>query len=301
MSRRNALLQLHAAVLLFGAAGLLGKGVTVHPVVIVAVRAAVAALALLAVLSWRRQGAARSTGSGGWLLAFTGCVLAGHWVAFFLAVRVSTVAVALLSYSTAPVFAAVLEPLAFRERFSPRALAAALAALAGVALIVPRWTLADATAAGVFWGVLSGASFAVLSLLNRALVPRHGALRLALYQDGVAVLALLPWLPGVWTPPSARDVLLLVAMGLLCTALAHALFIAALRELPVRIAALAGALEPVYGILLAALLLGEVPAPRSLLGGAMVLAAVLWVSLARPVTAATAAAGCASNPPPSWR
>jgi drug/metabolite transporter (DMT)-like permease len=268
---------------LFGAAGLFGKWISAHPVVIVFVRAAVAALAFLVILRWRRDDAPRSLGADWLLLPFTGCVLAGHWLAFFLAVRVSTVAVALLSYSTAPVFAAVLEPPVFRERFSPRALGAALVTMAGVAFIVPRWTAADATVGGVFWGVLSGAGFALLSLLNRALVRRHAPMRLALYQDGVAALVLLPWLPGAWTPLAARDVALLVAMGLACTALAHALFIATLRRLPVRTAALAGALEPVYGILLAVLLLGEVPAWRSIAGGVLIMAAVLWVTVARPV------------------
>jgi drug/metabolite transporter (DMT)-like permease len=140
----------------------------------------------------------------------------------------------------------------------------------------------------VAWGVLSGFTFAVLSLLNRALVRRYPPLRLAFYQDAAALLALAPLLPGVWAPLGARDLALLALLGVACTALAHTLFIAALRTLPARTAALVSALEPVYGILLAAALLGELPTPRSLAGGALVLAAVAWVSLGRADRVASA-------------
>jgi drug/metabolite transporter (DMT)-like permease len=280
-SRRNSLLLLHCAVLLFGVAGLFGKWVAADPVVIVCARAAVASLTFLLIQRVRREAWVWPRG-GDWLwLPLTGAVLALHWVAFFRAIQVSTLAVALLAYATAPIFAALLEPFAFRERLSARALAAGAVTLAGVALIAPRWSLADATAAGVAWGVLSGFTFAVLSLLNRALVRRHPPMRLALYQDAAALLALAPLLPGAWAPLTAQDLALLGLLGVACTALAHTLFIAALRTLPARTAALVSALEPVYGILLAAALLGEIPTPRSLAGGALVLAAVAWVSFAQ--------------------
>lgn len=276
---RSALASLHAAVLLFGLAGLFGKWIAADPIVIVFGRTVVASVAFLLLLPWRGESLRRPVGRDWLLLPLTGVVLAVHWVAFFRAVQLSTLAVALLSYATAPVFAAVLEPVAFRERLSLRAVAAAALTLAGIAFIVPRWSPADATAAGVAWGVLSGFTFAVLSLLNRALVRRSGLLQLAFMQDGVAMLAVLPLVPAVWTGLGIRDLALLGVLGLVCTALSHTLYIAALRSLPARTAAIVSALEPVYGIALAALLLGEIPTERSVAGGLLVLASVLWVTL----------------------
>ena len=74
-----------------------------------------------------------------------------------------TVAVGLLAYSTAPVFASLLEPWWFREPFSRRALAASLLTVGGIVLMVPRWEAGEATLLGSGWGVLAGASFALLS------------------------------------------------------------------------------------------------------------------------------------------
>jgi drug/metabolite transporter (DMT)-like permease len=89
------------------------------------------------------------------------------------------------------------------------------------------------------------------------------------------MLALAPWVPAGGSPLSAQDLLLLGMLGVVCTALAHTLFITSLRTIPAGIAAVTRALEPVYGILPAALLLGEFPPLRTLSGGAVVLAAVL--------------------------
>jgi drug/metabolite transporter (DMT)-like permease len=212
-----------------------------------------------------------------------GALLALHWVTFFQAIQVSTVAVGLLSYSTAPVFVAVLEPPWFRERFSSRALVCALLTVAGVALLVPRWHAGDAVAIGMVYGmaygVVSGLSFAVLSLLNRGLVRRQPSIRVAFHQELAALLVLSPLLPWVWRPLTGLEWVLLAALGLICTALAHSLFIHALTEVRARVAAIVSALEPVYGIALAWLLLGEVPAWRTLGGGALILLAVLWATL----------------------
>ena len=270
---------LHVAVALFGVAGLFGKWVAAPALVIVFGRVAVASLAFAALLRLRPLRGPQPAGRRLAALWACGGLLALHWVTFFQAIQVSTVAVGLLAYSTAPVFVVLLEPLGFRERLSRRALALALLAFAGVALIVPRWQAGEALLQGVGWGALSGVSFALLALCNRALVRVHGAIRVAMHQDLAALVLLAPLLPLAWSPLALRDVALLVALGLFCTALAHALFIHSMAVLPARVAAIASALEPVYGIALAWLLLGEVPALRTLAGGALILAAVLWATL----------------------
>ncbi len=64
----------------------------------------------------------------------------------------------------------------------------------------------------------------------------------------------------------------------MCTALAHSLFITALRTVTAHTASVVAALEPVYGIALALLLLGEVPGPRTLVGGALIVGAAVFAT-----------------------
>ena len=274
----SGLSALHTAVLLFGLAGLFGKWITAPPILIVFGRVIVATCAFAVLFCFRpRQGPRPARDERWWLLA-CGALLAFHWVAFFQSIQLSTVALGLLAYSTAPVFVVMLEPLSFREPLSYRALLCAALTVAGVALIVPRWEAGDALARGVGWGVLAGLSFAVLSLLNRRLVRRLSSIQVAFYQDVAALIVLAPLLPWAWQPLGAGELALLAVLGIFCTALAHTLFIQAMTVIKARMASITSALEPVYGIALAWLLLDEAPAARTLLGGALILSAVLWAT-----------------------
>lgn len=281
--RPSPLLAVHAAVLLFGVAGLFGKWVALpaHLIVLGRVSVAAATLALLV----GPPGDTRRPGPGGELrrdrrlLPLLGLLLAVHWVTFFHAIQVSSVAVGLLTFATFPVFTALLEPVLSREPLEPSTLAAAGATVAGVALVIPAPRLGDPVVQGAFWGVVSGLTFAVLGVLNRGLVRRYGALRLAFHQDVWAALLLLPLAATADRWPTPNEWGLLLLLGVVFTAGAHALFIYGLSGVRAGRAAVIAALEPVYGVALAALLLEERPGPRVLLGGGVVVATALWVSL----------------------
>ena len=145
-------------------------------------------------------------------------------------------------------------------------------------MLVPSLDPSDRTLQGLAWGVLSGVTFAVLAVRGRALAQTHSPLDVALWQNAFAALVLLPlaWLGRDVLPPwSVRHVALILVLGLCCTALAHTLFLASLRRLSAHTASVVAALEPVYGIALAALLLGEIPTLRTLAGGTLIMLAAL--------------------------
>ena len=65
----------------------------------------------------------------------------------------------------------------------------------------------------------------------------------------------------------------------MCTALPHALFIKSLAVVKAQLASVVTALEPVYGIAFAVVLLHEIPSLATLAGAALVFAAV-WLAMA---------------------
>jgi drug/metabolite transporter (DMT)-like permease len=73
--------------------------------------------------------------------------------------------------------------------------------------------------------------------------------------------------------PGTLAILLVLGVG--CTAVAHTLFIAGLRQMTAQLASLLVGMEPVWGIALGVAILGEVPTVRSLMGGAIILGATL--------------------------
>lgn len=285
---RRGLITANVATLFFGLAGVLGSLTGLPAPLITLGRAAFAGLALggwalLARLSLRPR-AGRDLA----ILIAQGVLLAIHWTAFFQAIVVSNVAIGLLAFSSFPLFTAALEPLLLRQRPQIPEIVAATLIVPGVALLVPAFSLDNTATRGVLWGLLAGATFALLSVVNRSLSARYEGAMISFYQDGVAAIVLLPTLLLTSATPGAltlRTVLLLAALGLVCTALAHTLFISSLRDITAQLASVIAALEPVWGIGFAWLLLAESPSTRTLVGGALIVGATLIpgaVALVRP-------------------
>jgi drug/metabolite transporter (DMT)-like permease len=272
--RRAGLIQIHLAVFLFGFAGLMGKSIHAGPAVITLGRTLFAAISILCGATAMGKNLSIRVRKDLATLCFSGLLLAMHWYSFFQSILVSSVAVGLLTFSTFPIFVTFLEPFLFGERLQTFDVVTSFLLATGLILIVPSFHFSDNVTQGVLWGVLSGLLFAALSLLNRMQVGKYPALTVTFYQLSFATLFNLPCVILAGVLPSAGDILLLLVLGSVCTALAHALFIASLRHIRAQLAGLTTGLEPVYGIALAFLLVGEIPDERTVVGGLIILGAV---------------------------
>jgi drug/metabolite transporter (DMT)-like permease len=273
----GALAACHVAVALFGFAGLFGKWMHWDPVAIVFGRTAVAALVLVVVVRLRK-GEIHLPALG---MIPNGVILAIHWVAFFEAIRVSTVAIGLLGYASFPLFVPWLERALLGLPVTVRKLGGAALVALGLVLLVPEFSWASHTVRGLAWGVLSGLMFAVLTVRTRKLAPDRWSSEMALWQNAIAAMCVLPivvWQGGVGGPLDASELGKVLLLGVVCTALAHTLYTTSLVHMPASVAAVCAALEPVYGIALAFFLLNEVPDARTLLGAALLVAAAIVAS-----------------------
>jgi drug/metabolite transporter (DMT)-like permease len=273
-TQRSAWVSLHAAVLLFGVAGLFGKWLALSPESIVLGRTAIASVALAALLRVLRE----PSGGFEWRLAAGGAVLALHWIAFFRAVQMSSVAVGLLGYASFPLFVLIVEGIFLRRRLHLADWVTVALVTCGLLLLVPEFRIENRVVQGLCWGMLSGLMFALLTVGNRALVSRRSATGVALWQNACAAACLVPGFALDPVLPTPRDVALLIVLGVVCTALAHTLFIRSMRVLSAHTASVIAALEPVYGIALAFALLGEAPGWRTLIGAALIVGAALRTS-----------------------
>ena len=274
---RTALASLHAAVALFAFAALFGKWIALPATAIVLGRTTIAALTLAVVAAVRQQ----PVGRPGTAVLANGVILALHWVTFFAAVQIASVAVGLLGYASFPLFALLLERRAFTGPARRIDLAVALLAACGLAIVVPGFEWSSATSRGLALGIASGLTFAWLSVRNRTLVERMPPARIAFWQNVFAAACLLPivaFVDRMTSLPTLADVGLLMILGVVCTGLAHTLFIASLQRLSAHTASVVAALEPVYGIVLALWLLHEVPSARTVVGGTLIVAAAFAAS-----------------------
>ena len=145
----------------------------------------------------------------------------------------------------------------------------------GVILVTPAFDLASQATTGLLWAVASGLLFSLLSLNNRANSGRVPAVQAAMWQNAVVAVCLLPFATPELAEVRAQDWLWIGLLGVLCTGVAHSLFVASLAVIKARTAAVVFALEPVYGITLAWVLFHETPTLRMLLGGALIIIAIV--------------------------
>jgi drug/metabolite transporter (DMT)-like permease len=279
MAKKQSLFEIHAAVVLFGLAGLFGKWLTASPFIIVLGRVFFASLALLLFFLLSKQNLRISPAKNYAVFILLGFILAVHWAAFFQSIQISTVAVGLLSYSSFPVFTAFLEPLFFKEKIQMYTILYALLCVVGIFLIIPRFDLNNSVYQGVLWGLFAGFTFSILTIMNRKLSFRYSSLLITFYQDFLATLFLLPFFFIMKPRLDTGDILLLLVLGLFCTALSHSLFIKGMRRIKAQTAAIISSLEPAYGIIMALLLLKEIPTIRTVMGGLVILGTVLAVTL----------------------
>ncbi len=267
--------ELHVAVLLFGFSGLFGKIITASPIIIVFGRTAFAAIAIFLGLKLYKVGLTASSKKAMLFMLLSGLVLMLHWVVFFYSIQLSTVTVGLIGFSTFPVFVTFLEPILYKQKFRNVDIASGILVVVGLLLVVPGMTLSNSATKGLLWAVLSGALYAVLTLVNRRLVETNSFMLIAFYQHFTAALCLLPFVFVGGEIPDPRTVWLLLILGMMCTALPQTLFIKSLKVLKAQLASIVICLESVYGIFFAALLLGEIPNMRTVGGAIIVFGAVV--------------------------
>lgn len=218
----------------------------------------------------------RALSGNAWLaIVLMGVADAGNILLFFGAMRKTTLAVAVLSHSLAPLFVAALSPLVTREPFRARTLVATGVGLLGLALLLEPWR---SPGPSVLLGAAAGAGSAVFYAGNVLTQKRIGGAispsEILAYHAPPACVLLYLALPdgGLALAHGQAPWLLAGAVG--PGALAALAFVAGLGAIPASHAAVLALLEPLVAVLLSVLVWGEAIRPLGVVGGLVVLAAV---------------------------
>jgi drug/metabolite transporter (DMT)-like permease len=271
--RRRGQIYVALAALAWSSAGVLQRELSVGTATQVAGRAIVAVLALLAFVSFsERGGVVRAFASMGWA-GIAVAVTAGTASALFIvALNHTTVANVLFMQAVSPIAAALIARAGLGEAVSVRTGVAMVVALAGVGLMVGGPGGSHGLGLGLGLSVVMTLVFALSIVITRHRRDISMAPALCLSQ----LLVFIAFAP--FSHPSAiggKDLLLLVALGAGQIALGLAFLTIGARLIPAAEVALITLLEVVLGPLWVWLALAERPSTATLLGGGVVVAAVL--------------------------
>lgn len=277
--RAKSLIEIHLAVFLFGLSGLFGKLISLPSIIIVFGRVFFSSIFLLIIIFYFKKDIKIKERKHFLIFILMGVILAIHWCTFFKSIQMSTVAIGLLTFTTFPVFVTFLEPYFSKERIKLSDVTIAIVTFLGILLIIPKFDGANNITQGVLWGVLSGFTYAIISILNRTYVAKYSGIVIAFYEQLIATIALVPYIILQKSTFYLKDILLLILLGVVFTAISHSLFINGLKQVKTQTAAIISSLEPVYGIIFAAILIKELPTSREMLGGIVILIAVFYSTI----------------------
>lgn len=188
-----------------------------------------------------------------------GIIVAFHWIAFFGAIKIANVSVALGCLATSTLFTSFLEPFFFRKRINIVEVIIGLLIIIGLYLI---FRFETRYVAGIIVALSAAFLAGLFTVLNKKMVHHHKASVISFYEmlgglTCISVFLLTGWGSSPLKVPSLTDFAYLLALGMICTAYAFAVQVNVMKHLSAYIVALTINLEPVYGIIMARFLFGE--------------------------------------------
>jgi len=212
------------------------------------------------------------------LILLGGLGYGGQAFTFFTALTLAPAGVVALLLYLYPALVTALSAWVLREKLTAAKLAALAVALLGTVL-----TIGPASAAqplGIALGIAAAAIYSVYIVAGSRLSARVPPRQMATVVTGsaAAVFAAAALAEGPVWPGTAAGWLSIVGIAVVSTVAAIALFFAGLERIGPTRASVLSTVEPLCTVLLAALILGETIAPLQLVGGALILSAVVLLA-----------------------
>ncbi|PKV51785.1 threonine/homoserine efflux transporter RhtA [Aquimarina sp. MAR_2010_214] len=282
MSKSNQhlknILELNFAMLLISTSGALGRYIDMPVPVIICFRSILAGILLFIFCRWK--GISFRTGSKDRLTIILSGVLMGlHWITYFYALKLSNVAIGMLSIFTYPVITALLEPILLKTKFQKIHLLLALLVLLGIYFLVPDLDFSNSYTKAVILGIISALCYSLRNLIMKTKVGNYNGSVLMWYQLIVISILLLPFLFIMDSSGIKNQWLPTLTLALLTTAIGHTLFLASFKRFSITTASIISSVQPVYGIIIGIIFLKEIPVFSTIIGGVLILTSVVVESI----------------------
>jgi len=274
-AKTKDLLIISLASLILGGGGLFAKLILLPADSIILGRTIIASAALLIFHLIRRESIKVKNRKDFGILVGLGVLMGAHWVAFYSAVQVSTVAIGVISIFTYPMFTALLEPLILKTKFNKTDLLYAIIIIIGVLTVVPAIDVTNNLTLGVALGLTSAIILSIRNIYSKSLLGRYSAPKILLYQAVTTAILLVPISLSPLLEASNLDWAYLLLSGVIFTALAHTLYVTSMTHLTATTVSIVASIQPLYATGLAFLILGEIPRSNTVYGGIIIVGAVV--------------------------
>lgn len=265
-------------MLFVSTSGALGRYIDLSPPLTIATRAVLAFIILYAYC--RYKGLSFKIAKEHRLpIILSGIFLGSHWVTYFYALQLSSVAIGMLSLFTYPVITAFLEPLLLGTKFQKVHLFLGFLVLAGIYLLNPTFDFKNGQMLAVAIGVLSALLYSLRNIILKNRVGEYNGSSLMCFQMGIIGIVLAPFFLSSALVEVPNQLPWIVTLALLTTAIGHTLFLNCFKYFSITTISILSSIQPIYGIVLGAIFLKEFPSLTTVFGGVLILSAVAIESL----------------------
>ncbi|XCF06885.1 DMT family transporter [Tamlana crocina] len=275
----NHLLQLILATLFISASGALGRYIDMPTPVVVWWRSILGGLFLLGFCLYKKFNLKILSQQDGVSIGVSALLMGGHWLFYFYALKLSNVAIGMLSLFVFPIFTAFLEPLFIKIKFDPIYILLGLMVLVGMYIMAPEFNLENTYFKGILFGLLSALCYALRNIISKKLTSSYNPTSIMFYQASILTAVFLPALFFMDTSNIVTQYPYIILLAVVVTAIGHTLLIYSLKHFSASTASIINSIQPIFGIIIAFIFLNEIPNKNTMLGGSLILATVLIESV----------------------
>lgn len=215
----------------------------------------------------------------------TGVIIAAHWWAFFKAIELSNVSIALIFMSTTALFTSFVEPIIAKKKFDLKELLMGVIVVVGIAVIINDlyFNVNQEYIWAIVLALISAFLAAVFSIINSVLVKEYDSKLITLYEifGGFVAITIVTISLGNHEMAdfniSIYQFSLLFVLGSICTSFAFLMGVYVMKFIPAYTVNLSVNMEPIYAIVLALVFFGseEVMSLNFYIGSAIVVGTIL--------------------------
>lgn len=273
------LIELNVAILLVSTSGVLGRFISIPPPITIWWRCLFAVVILGAYCWYYKIDLKIASKRDLTTIVISGLLFGTHWVTYFYALHLSSVAIGMLSLFTYPVITALLEPLFFKTKLNIMHVVLGVVVLIGIYFLSPEFNLENNTTKGVLFGLISAVFYAIRNILMKKKVANYHGSMLMFYQMAIITLVLWPVFFVFESNPTTNDWQAILALALVTTSIGHTLFVMSFKNFSIGTASIISSVQPIYGILFGMLFLNEIPSSTTIIGGLLIVSTVVIESL----------------------
>jgi drug/metabolite transporter (DMT)-like permease len=268
------ILELNIGVVFISTSGVLGRSILFPPEITIWWRCVFAVIFIGLFCWYKKYDLKIKSRKDAFSLVLSGFLLGAHWVTYFYALHLSSVAIGMLSLFTYPVITALLEPVFFRTKLSKNQLVLSGLVVVGIYFLTPELNFENSDTKGVLMGIISAVFYALRNILTKRNISHYNASKVMFYQMLVIIVFLWP-VTIDYQYASANNWPRIIVLALITTDIGHTLFVNSFKNFTITAVSIMSSMSPIYGIIFGMLFLSEIPSTSTFFGGALILTTVV--------------------------